>query len=408
MKLNQKIIDQLQADMENAKNMDDLLGKDGVMKKLLKNLVEEMLAGELTEHLGYEKHDPKAKSSQNRRNGTSSKRMRSQFGEIPVEIPRDRQGEFEPILIEKYAKNLGTIEDKILSMYAKGMSTRDINAHLADIYGIQLSASAISDITDRVMQKVTEWQNRPLDALYPIVYFDAIHFKVRHEGKVVTKAAYTALAINDQGFKDLLGIWIDMAEGAHFWHAVITEIRNRGVEDILIACVDGLKGLPEAIETVFPGVEIQLCIIHQIRNSMRYMAYKHRKAFIKDLKNVYQANTEEAAQQQLEILEKIWGKTYPLVIDSWKNHWPRLSTYFKYPQEIRRLIYTTNIVEGLHRQIRKVTKNKAVFPNDDALIKLIFMAYNDINKKWTMAVQKWPFVITQFAFMFNDRVKLEL
>lgn len=408
VKLSQKIIDQLQADMENAKDMDDLLGKEGVIKNLLKNLTEEMLSSELTQHLGYEKSDPASKTTDNRRNGTSSKQMRSSYGEMALRIPRDRRGEFEPVLIEKYQKDLGPIEDKVLSMYARGMSTRDINAHLNEIYGIELSAGAISEITNKVMEKVSEWQNRPLDELYPIVYFDALHFKVRDNGKVLTKAAYTALGINSRGYKDLLGIWIDAAEGANFWHGVITEIRNRGVKDILIACVDGLKGLPEAIETIFPAVEVQLCVIHQIRNSLRYIAHKNKKAFMKDLKRVYQAPTEELARHELDKLEETWGKSYPLVINSWRTNWPRLSIYFKYPEEIRRLIYTTNILEGLHRQLRKVTKTKSVFTNDEALMKLLFMAYGNVSKKWTVTQQRWAFIISQFAIIFEGRVKLDL
>lgn len=408
MKLSQKIIEQLQADMDNAKDMDDLLGRNGVIKNLIKHLTEEMLASELTQHLGYEKNQPGKKPTNNRRNGKSSKKMRSSYGEMTLGVPRDRIGEFEPVVIEKYQRDLGPIEDKVLSMYARGMGTRDINAHLNEIYGIELSATAISNITNKVMEKVGEWQNRPLDELYPIVYFDAIHFKIREDSRILTKAAYTVLGINSQGYKELLGIWIGEAEGANFWHGVITEIRNRGVKDILIACVDGLKGLPEAIETLFPGVEVQLCIIHQIRNSLRYIAYKNQKAFMKDLKGVYQASGEEAAARQLDKLEESWGRSYPLVIKSWRNNWPHLSTYLKYPEEIRRLIYTTNIVEGLHRQFRKVTKTKAVFPNEQALMKLLFLAHGNISKKWTKAQPKWPFIISQFALIFEGRVKLEI
>lgn len=408
MKISQKVIDQLQADMENASTMDDLIGKNGVIKSLIKNLSEEMLAGELTQHLGYEKSRKSAKQTTNRRNGSSSKQMRSSYGEMSLQIPRDRNGEFDPILIEKYNRDLGPIEDKVLAMYARGMTTRDINAYLNEIYSIELSAAAISQITNQVLDKTTQWQNRPLDALYPIVYFDAIHFKVRADGRIVTKAAYTALGIDSQGYKELLGIWIDGAEGANFWHGIITEIRNRGVQDILIACVDGLKGLPEAIETVFPEVEVQLCVIHQIRNSLRYIAHKNKKDFMKDLKPVYQAPTEELGRKELDNLAKNWGEKYPLVIKSWQENWPRLSTYFKYSEEIRRLIYTTNIVEGLHRQFRKVTKTKSVFPGDEAVMKLLFMAQQNISKKWTKAQPKWPFIISQFALIFKERVKLDI
>lgn len=408
MKVSKKAIEQLQKDMENATTLEDIMGKNGVMNNLLKNILEDMLEAEMTNHLGYEKYSSAHKSTENRRNGTTSKRIRSKDGEMDISIPRDRNGEFEPILIKKYQRDLGPIEDKVISMYAKGMSTRDINAHLEDIYGINLSPAAISDMTNRILERIKEWQNRPLDPCYVIVYFDAIHFKVRDNGVVKNKAAYTALGINTQGYKELLGIWINEAEGANFWHGVISEIRNRGVEDILIAAVDGLKGLPEAIEAVFPKVEIQLCVIHQIRNSLKYIAYKNQKAFMKELKQVYQAPTKEAALHQLDKLEENWGKTYPLVIRSWRNNWERLSTYFKYPQEIRRIIYTTNIVEGLHRQFRKVTKSKSIFPNDESLRKILYLAYMDIQKKWTSRQPKWNFIISQLAIIFGERIKLDL
>lgn len=406
MKLSDNLIEQFQADVEKSKSVDDLLGKEGAIKKLVKNLLEEMLAAELTGHLGYDKHEKDAKTTDNRRNGKSEKTLKSDYGNITLDIPRDRKGEFDPVLIKKYQKDLGVIEDKILSMYAKGMSTRDIQSHIQDIYGIELSAATISNITERVLELVTEWQARPLESLYPIVYFDAIHFKVKEEGKVVTKAAYTALGVNSEGYKDLLGIWIGDAEGANFWLGVLTEIRNRGVEDIFITCVDGLKGFPEAIESVFPQAEVQVCIIHQIRNSLRYISYKHQREFMKDLKLVYKATTEEAGRLQLDKLAEKWGSKYALVVNSWKKNWPRLSTYFKYPEEIRRIIYTTNIVEGLHRQLRKVTKTKTLFPHDDALRKILFMAFNDIQKKWNRPIQGWPFIISQFAIIFEGRLKI--
>lgn len=408
MKLSQQIIDQLEADLEKSKTIDDLMGKDGAVKRLLKSLLEEMVGAELTGHLGYEKNDRFHKGTDNRRNGTSSKTLKSDFGPLPVNIPRDRKGEFDPILIKKYQKDLGVIENKVLSMYAKGMSTRDIGAHIEEIYGIEISPATISLITDKVLDLVVEWQSRPLEEVYPIVYFDAIHFKVREEAKIVSKAAYTALGIDTNGFKDLLGIWIGEAEGANFWLGVLTEMRNRGVQDILICSVDGLKGFPEAIETVFPKAEIQLCVIHQIRNSLRYVSYKHHKEFMKDLKKVYKATTQEAGRKELDLLAQKWDKKYPLVINSWKNNWPRLSTFFKYPEEIRRIIYTTNIVEGLHRQFRKVTKTKSLFSTEDALRKILFMAYKDIQKKWYKPIPNWPYIISQFSLNFKDRLKLNL
>ena len=408
MKLSEKIIEQLQTDLEKSQSVDDLLGKKGAIKNLVKSLLEEMLGAELSNHLGYEKHDKVSKQTDNRRNGSSSKTLKSEYGDMQVDIPRDRKGEFEPVLIGKYQKDLGIIEDKILSMYAKGMSTRDIQSHIEEIYGIELSPTTISNITEKVIELVTEWQSRPLESLYPIVYFDAIHFKVREEGKVLTKAAYTALGIDSSGFKDLLGIWIGDSEGANFWLGILTEMRNRGVEDILICSIDGLKGFPEAIENVFPQAEVQLCIIHQIRHSLRYISYKHQKEFMRDLKTVYKASTEESARLQLEKLEEKWGGKYALVINSWKKNWPRLSAFFKYPEEIRKIIYTTNIVEGLHRQFRKVTKTKTLFPHDDALRKILYMAFKDIQKKWTKPIPGWAFIISQFAIAFEERLKVNL
>lgn len=408
MKLSEDLLKQLQDDVAKSKSVDDLMGKDGAVKRLVKGLLEEMLGGELSGHLGYEKHDKKGKDTDNRRNGSSKKTLKSEYGPMQIDIPRDRNGEFDPVLIKKYQKDLGVIEEKILSMYAKGMSTRDIGTHIRDIYGIDIAPSTISAITEKVLARVKEWQSRTLDKLYPILYFDAIHFKVRDEGRVVTKAAYTALGVDVRGYKDLLGIWIGDAESATFWLSVLTEIRNRGVEDVLITCVDGLKGFPEAIATVFPQAEVQVCVIHQIRNSLRYVNWSDRKPFIKDLKTVYQATTLEAADSALEMLEKKWGKKYRLVVKSWQRNWPNLSTYFKYPPEIRRIIYTTNIVEGLHRQLRKVTKNKASFPHEDALRKQLFMAYGEISKKWNRPLPKWPFILSQLAILFEGRVELDI
>ena len=408
MKLSEELLKQLQEDVAKSKSVDDLMGKDGAVKRLIKGLLEEMLGGELSGHLGYEKHEKKPKEGSNRRNGSSQKTLKSEYGPLTIDIPRDRNGEFDPVLIAKYQKDLGQIEEKILSMYAKGMSTRDIGAHIRDIYGIDIAPTTISAITEKVLLRVKQWQSRALDSLYPILYFDAIHFKVREEGRVVTKAAYTALGIDMRGHKDLLGIWIGDADSATFWLSVLTEIRNRGVLDILITCVDGLKGFPEAIATIFPKTEVQVCVIHQIRNSLRYINWSDRRPFMKDLKTVYQAATLEAAETALDELEEKWGKKYSLVVQSWQRNWPRLSTYFKYPQEIRRIIYTTNIVEGLHRQLRKVTKNKASFPHDDALRKQLFMAFEEISKKWNRPLPKWPFILSQMNIIFGKRVEIDI
>jgi transposase-like protein len=364
-----------------------------------------MLDAELTEHLGYEKSCPSGNNSGNSRNGKTSKTIISDNGEIELQIPRDRKSEFDPAVLKKYEKTLGPVEEKIISMYAKGMTTRDIQSHIEEIYGLEISPTMVSNITDSIVTKAKEWQSRPLEEIYPIVFFDAIHYKVRDSGKVVSKAAYTCLSLDITGRKDLLGLWVGEAEGANFWLSVLTELRNRGIKDILIASVDGLKGFPEAIESVFPECQIQQCIIHQIRNTLRYVASKNQKEFTQDLKEVYGAPTEESALLALDKLDEKWGKKYPLPVNSWRNNWNNLSTYFKYPEEIRRMIYTTNAVESVHRQFRKVTKNRSVFPNDEALAKMLFLAYRDLSKKWTNAVTNWAFVISQFSIIFEERLK---
>jgi len=344
MKLTEEMIEQLKSDLSGAKTYEDLMGKDGAIKKLLSNTLEQMLESELTEHLGYEKYSPFGKNSGNSRNGKTHKTLKNDNGEIELTVPRDRNGEFDPVIVKKYEKTIGPIEDKIISMYAKGMTTRDIQAHITELYGIDISPTLVSNITNKIVHLAEEWQNRPLEKKYPIVFFDAIHYKIRDESrKVTSKAAYTCLAIDVEGHKDLLGLWIGEAEGANFWLNVLTELKNRGVEDIFIACVDGLKGFPEAINSVFPKTEIQLCIIHQIRTTLKYVASKDQKQFMKELKEVYKAPTEEAALLNLDHLEENWGKKYSLAIKSWRNNWSNLATYFKYPDEIRTIIYTTNV-----------------------------------------------------------------
>jgi len=404
MQLTEEMIEQLKTDLTKAKTYEDLMGKDGAIKKLIKSSLETMLESELTEHLGYEKYSISGRNGCNSRNGKNTKTLKNDQGEIDIAVPRDRNGSFDPIVVKKYERTLGPIEDKIISMYAKGMSTRDIQSHIQEIYGMDMSATLISNMTEKIIDMAKQWQNRVLDNIYPIVFFDAIHYKVQDEGKVVTKAAYTALGVDVNGKKDLLGLWIGQAEGAHFWLNIMTELKNRGVEDILISCIDGLKGFPEAINTVFPKTEIQLCVIHLIRATLKYITWKDMTAFMKDLRKVYGAPTEEAALMELENLESVWGKKYPLPVKIWKQNWSHLSTYFKYPQEIRRLIYTTNIVEALHRQFRKVTKSKTIFPSDDSLKKMLYLAYRDLSKKWTMPLRDWPIVISHFSVIFNDRL----
>ncbi|MFS8131200.1 MAG: IS256 family transposase [Candidatus Dojkabacteria bacterium] len=408
MKLTPEVIEQLQADLSTAKTYADLMGPDGAIKKLMKNALEGMLDAELTEHLGYEKHSPSGKKTGNSRNGRSSKQLKNDNGEIELSIPRDRNSEFDPVIVKKYERTLGPIEDKIISMYAKGMTTRDIQSHLEEIYGLQISPTLVSNITEKIVSIATAWQNRPLEAVYSVVFFDAIHYKVRSESKVVSKAAYTCLGIDITGKKDLLGLWVGESEGANFWLNVITELRNRGVEDIFIACIDGLKGFPEAINTVYPQTEIQLCIIHVLRNTLRYVASKDQKEVANDMKTVYSAPTEEAGLAELERVEQKWGKKYPLPLKTWRANWNNISAFYKYPEEIRKMIYTTNAVESLHRQFRKVTKSKSLFPNDDALLKMLYLAYRDLSKKWVMPVRNWAFIISHLSIIFEERINKHL
>lgn len=404
MDLSDEQIERLRKKLAEAKSYDDLMGKDGAVKDLLSAALGEMLDAEMTEHLGYERHSPAGRNTGNSRNGTTKKTVQTEHGPIELPVPRDRDGSFTPVIVKKHQRRLGKLEDQVISMYARGMPTRAIRDQIEELYGVELSASAVSQITDRVLQNVVEWQNRPLEAVYPFVFFDAIHYSVRDEGRVVKKASYTCLAVTVEGGKDLLGLWIGEAESATFWHGVFTELRNRGVEDIFIACVDGIKGFTEAMEAVFPRTAIQRCIIHQIRNSFRYISWKDRKAVVRDLKTVYGAPTREAAETALDAVEETWGKRYPLMMKSWRTNWSELSTYFVYPEEIRRLIYTTNAVEALHRQFRMVTKTKSVFPHDDALRKILYLAYHRLSYKWTMAVRDWPFVYSQLVLLYEGRM----
>lgn len=406
MELTDKMIEQLKADLSKAKTYEDLMGKDGAIKKLISKSLEQMLESELTEQLGYERYSPVGKNNGNSRNGKTHKTLKNDNGEIEIAVPRDRNGEFDPIIVKKYERTIGPIENKIISMYAKGMTTRDIQSHIQELYGLDVSATLISNITDKIVNLAIEWQNRPLEGIYPIVFFDAIHYKVRDDSKkVISKAAYTCLGVELSGRKDLLGLWIGEAEGANFWLSVLTELKNRGVKDILIACIDGLRGFPEAITTVFPKTEIQLCVIHQIRNTLRYVASKDQKEFMKQLKTVYSAPTEEAALENLKELEDKWSKKYSLALKSWRANWTNLSTFFKYPEEIRTVIYTTNAVEAVHRQFRKVTKARSLFPNDDALKKMLYLAYRDLSKKWTMPIRNWSIVLSNFSINFEERLE---
>lgn len=374
-------------------------------KDMMKVMIEEFYQGELEEELGYTKYDYRNKDSNNSRNGYSSKKLKSSAGEIEVNVPRDRNSEYEPQVIKKHQNTIGQdLEAKIISMYAKGMTTSDIESHIEEIYGYQVSDSSITRITDKILPLVKEWQTRPLEAIYPIVFMDAIHYHVRSEGQIVKKAVYIAIGISSSGEKDVIGMWVGENESAKFWLSKLNELKSRGVEDILIACVDGLTGFSNAIEAVYPQTQIQQCIIHQIRSSTQFVSYKDIKALIADLKLVYKATTEESALLNLELFDEKWGKKYPKITISWKNNWPRLSTYFKYPQEVRTLIYTTNTIEGYNRQLRKVTKNKSVFPTDDSLLKMLYLATQDITKKWTSRQRDWGQIISQLQIYFEGRI----
>lgn len=380
----------------------ELSGKDGALIPLIKDLLETALDSELTEHLKEEKAD-------NRRNGKTSKTLKSDYGPVELQTSRDRQATFEPQLVKKRQTTLGSaLNSKILALWSKGMSYSDISDHVAELYGLEVSESTLTGITDALIPKVKEWQNRPLDAVYPIVWLDAIHFKVREDGRVINKAVYCVLGLNQQGKKELLGMYLGQNESASFWLNVLSELKNRGVEDILIACIDNLQGFKEAISSIYPQTELQQCIVHQIRNSMRYVSYKDRKALIRDLKTVYQANTAEMAESALEVVASKWESKYPLVLKSWRNNWLELSAYFKYPPAIRRIIYTTNMIESFHAQLRKITKSKRVFSTDMALMKLLYLVQGEITKKWVMPLAHWPETLSQFSIIFNDRLKLEL
>ena len=386
----------------DVKSFDDL--KD-VFKLMVGEMLENGLEGELDDELGYTKYDYRNKDGDNSRNGYSKKTLKTSFGETEIKVPRDRDGEFEPQLVKKNQTTLtGDIEEKILSMYAKGMTTSDIETHIQDIYGLECSDSTISRITDKILPVVREWQSRPLEEVYAVVFMDAIHFHVRSEGQIVKKAVYIAIGINMDGLKEVLGMWVGENESSKFWLSVMNGLKNRGLQDILIACVDGLTGFPTAIEAVYPKTEIQQCIIHQIRNTTRFVSYKDIKALMADLKKVYAAIDEQTALSELETFDEKWGNKYPKIAISWRDNWANLSTYFKYSQEVRTLIYTTNAIEGFNRQLRKVTKNKGVFPTDDSLLKMLYLAMMDITEKWTGKRREWGQIYSQLEIFFADRL----
>ena len=398
-------VEEIQHELGQVESLDDFFGKEGIFAKLFARTVEEMLEGELSAQLGYEKYEAQGRNSGNSRNGSRRKRLQSSAGEQTIRVPRDRRGEFSSPLLDERRSN--ELERKITALYAKGTSTRDIQAMLVDIYGVEVSAATISAVTDKVWPLVEEWQNRPLAALYPVLYLDALYVKLRRDGKIENVAIYIALAVDCDGHKDVLGNWVgDGAEGATFWLNVLTELEQRGVEDILIACVDGLNGFGEAIGAVFPQALVQRCVIHQIRHSLRYVTWADQKEFMRDLKTVYRAPTREAGEMNLLALAEKWGERYPAAIRSWETNWAELSTFFDYPAEIRRLIYTTNPIEGYNRQLRKVTKTKSLFPTDKSVRKLLYLAHQDIAKKWTMPIANWAKIRNQLAIRFADRFPL--
>jgi putative transposase len=401
MPISREVLDEL---LKDYKHPDDLLGNQGILQQLTKALVERALEGELTHHLGYEKHSPEGRNTGNSRNGTSTKTVKGKRGELRIDVPRDRNSEFEPQLIKKGQTRINGFDDKILSLYARGMTTREIQGHLEEIYGVEVSPDLISTVTDAVLEEVKAWQTRPLDEVYPIVYLDCLNAKVRDQGRVSNRAIYLAIGVNMNGLKEVLGMWTSETEGAKFWMSVVTELANRGVKDIFVACVDGLKGFPEAIEAVFPRTDVQLCLVHLVRHSTKYVSYKDRKELAADLKTIYRAATAEEAEANLESFASKWDSRYPMISKSWRANWARVIPMFGFPEEIRRAIYTTNAIESLNMSLRKIIKNRPSFPSVEAVMKLLYLALAKISKKWTMPIRDWGAAINQFAIIYGDRM----
>src|SRR5436190_21846683 len=400
MTIDNELIDNL---LKDYKEPEDIIGENGLLKQLTKRLLERAMAAELTEHVGYEKHDAAGNKSGNSRNGNSAKTLKGSFGTMPIEVPRDRNGTFEPQIIEKHQTRFAGFDENIISLYARGLSTREIQQNLEEIYHVEVSPSLISNVTEEVMEEVKAWQNRQLDGVYPIVYMDAIQFKVRDSGHVRNKAVYLAIGVTMAGLKEVLGLWIAQTEGAKFWLQVVTELKNRGVTDILIACVDGLKGFPEAIESVFPQTAVQLCIVHLVRHSLNYVNWKQRREVAADLKLIYTAATDQEAEQRLAEFSLKWDEKFPMIAKSWRSNWTRVIPFFAHPPEIRKIIYTTNAIESLNISLRKVTKARGSFPNDEAVSKLLYLALRNIAKKWTkQMVVDWKAALNRFAIIYED------
>lgn len=400
--LNKNKLKALAAELaKDLKTPEDLSALSAELKKLT---VEAALNAEMDHHLGYRKHEPEGRNGDNSRNGYSAKTLKGDHGEVEIQVPRDRDASFEPQLVAKGQTRITGMDDQILSLYAKGLSTREIEQAFLEMYGVTISAGLVSQVTNAIMDTVIEWQNRPLDAVYPIVYLDCIVLKIRQDKRIIKKSIYLALGINLEGQKELLGLWVAETEGAKFWLSVLTELQNRGVEHIFIACVDGLKGFPDAINTAYPDAKIQLCIIHMVRNSLKYVSWKDYRALAADLKRIYQSTTEQDAQQELERFAEIWDGKYPQISKSWRNHWPNLITLFDYPDDIRKAIYTTNAIESLNSVIRKATKRRKIFPNDAAAVKVVYLAIQDASKKWTMPIRNWKGAMNRFMIEFEEQL----
>ena len=404
MTINDALLDQLLADYQKP---EDILGENGLLKQLTKAVLERAMRAELTHHLGYSRHDPKGNNSGNSRNGKSKKTLKGDFGSLPLEVPRDRNSTFEPQIVPKGQTRFEGFDDKILSLYARGMTTRQIKQHLEEIYQVEVSPSLISSVTDAITDEVKAWQSRPLDAVYPIIYLDALVVKVRESSHIQNKAIHLIVGINTSGRKEVLGLWITHNEGAKFWLQVLTDLKNRGVKDIFIACVDGLTGFPDAIEAAYPKAEVQLCIVHQVRNSLKYVSWKWRKEVAEDLKAIYTAATVEEAELQLEAFSRKWDEQLPTISKSWRLNWERLIPFMSYPPEIRRVIYTTNVIESVNSSLRKVLKNRGSFPSEEAVMKLVYLALRNISAKWSLPIRDWASAMNRFAIMFEGRMPLD-
>jgi putative transposase len=402
MTIREELIDELLGSRE-VKTQDDLFGKEGILKQLSKQLMERLLEAEMSNHLGYARHAIEGRNSGNSRNGKTKKTVKTGNGDIEIAVPRDRESEFEPILIEKRKSHLKGLDDQILSLYAKGMTVRDIHEHLSELYGTEISRDLISTITDAVLEEVAHWRNRPLDKIYPIVFIDGFVSKCRIDGAVGNCTVYVIYGITLEGKKDVLGLYLGATESSKFWLQSLTELRNRGLEDIFILCADGLKGLPEAVEAAFPKALFQTCIVHMVRHSLAYVPYNEKKAVAADLKKIYESNTAESAKLALDDFELTWGDKYPAIVKSWRNNWEKITPFMQFPPEIRKVIYTTNIVESLNNTLRKSVRNRGHFPTEDALIKVLYLGIQGVSKKWTMPVRDWKLALNRFAIMFSDR-----